>query len=84
MVKTQQEMAQNQIIINMKTEASVKNLEAQIDQLYRQMETQASSSGRFIGNTIDNLKNKLGNRVVLSNSKGNKEKKESSEVVKKR
>lgn len=44
MTKYQQEMAQNHILMNKNTEASIKNLEIQVGQLSRQMEVEASSS----------------------------------------
>lgn len=52
MTKYQQEMTQNHILMNKNTEASTKNLEMQVGQLSRQMVTEASSSGGFIGNTV--------------------------------
>lgn len=38
-------------------DASIKNLEMQIGQLFRQISALPSSSERFIGNTVDNPKN---------------------------
>ena len=38
-------------------DASINNLEVQIDQLSRQIVALHGSSGGFIGNTIDNPKN---------------------------
>lgn len=58
----------------------------QVSQWYLQMETQASSSGGFIGNTVDNPKNEkcmaieLRNRVISSKSINGKEKNLSNEV----
>lgn len=73
--------------MNKNTKASIKNLEMQIDQLSQQMAISTSSSGGFISNTVDNLKNEtwkaieLRNIVVLSNAMVSEENKESSEVV---
>lgn len=67
---------------------SINKLEMKISQLSRQMGVQASLSGGFIGNTVENSKNEsckvieLRNRVVPSKPKVSKEKKKSREVGK--
>lgn len=59
-----------------KTQEYMVKTQRVINQLSRQMASQASSSGEFIGNTMRN-------RVVPSEPKGTYEKKESGEVQKK-
>lgn len=67
MTKYQQEMAQNQILMNKNTEASLKDLEMQVGQLSCQMTAEASSSGGFIGNIVDNPKNEMCKAIELRN-----------------